>query len=922
MLDLGLFNSGRRLLRACTVTLLFAALGATHADSSRPKAMEVPRRGELLLGELGCLSCHAAPEAVTARVQPKGAPLLDAAGARLTPQYLRAFLSDPQSVEPRSTMPDVLWHLNDDDRATTVETLVHYLASLGGPLDQGPVGAYAGQLEAGRQLFHEVGCVACHGPLETLWELDQDWASLTEQMRAEARADAAEDDEPHVPPGVWDEEPVALGDLARKTTVEALTRFLVAPQLVRPSGRMPSLSLTGGEARSIALYLLRAQAYGTEREPVEVPGLAYDYFEEVFRGPAAEFGDLTPKRNGVVETIDGLPEHRPDNFGFRFSGLIAIDEEGEYTFSSKSDDGSRIRIDGELVVTNDGLHGATERTGTATLSKGKHTIVVTMFEHTGGASLSVGWEGPSFERQPLPVERLTHVSRAYEPLDNAPFVIDPEKVDAGRSAFVSLGCATCHPVDASPAPSRARPFGELDAEGVPGCLSSTPPLTAPRYALSESDRVALRATVKSLATEERALDAASQLELSLERFRCLACHRRDASGGPHPDRRDFFFIRGGFDLGDEGRIPPHLSDAGYKLTDAWMESVLFDGKVSRPYMATRMPQFGVENIGHLPALFLELDDAPDREESPAFDIAQIEDGRRLVGTDGLGCIQCHTFSGYDSLGIPAVDLAEVTDHINFGWFRRLLLDPISINMNTRMPEFWVEGKSPVSDVLGGDPEPQIVAMWNYLRLGSSMPLPEGLVVPDGNYELVARGEPRLCGVFMAGVSPRTLAVGFPNHTHYAFDVQNSRLAKVWRGRFFNARGTWHARAGELQSPPSADVFDMPPGPAFAILDEEDAPWPAGDSAAAGYRVLGRRLDAERRPLFRYAVGPVEIEELIVPELRAAGSWIVRRFQLRSTERIETLWFRQGGPQGEIVRVVLEQATDGTYVGSFEDAFTW
>jgi hypothetical protein len=175
---------------------------------------------------------------------------------------------------------------------------------------------------------------------------------------------------------------------------------------------------------------------------------------------------------------------------------------------------------------------------------------------------------------------------------------------------------------------------------------------------------------------------------------------------------------------------------------------------------------------------------------------------------------------------------------------------------------------------------------------------------------------------MAGVSPRTLAVGFPNHTHYAFDVQNSRLAKVWRGRFFNARGTWHARAGELQSPPSADVFDMPPGPPFAILAEEDAPWPAGDSAAAGYRVLGRRLDAERRPLFRYAVGPVEIEELIVPELRAAGSWIVRRFQLRSTERIETLWFRQGGPQGEIVRVVLKQAPDGTYVGSFEDAFTW
>jgi hypothetical protein len=243
-------------------------------------------------------------------------------------------------------------------------------------------------------------------------------------------------------------------------------------------------------------------------------------------------------------------------------------------------------------------------------------------------------------------------------------------------------------------------------------------------------------------------------------------------------------------------------------------------------------------------------------------------------------------------------------------------------MNTRMPEFWVEGKSPVTDVLDGDPEAQIEAMWNYLRLGSSMPLPEGLVVADGEYELVVGDEPRVCGVFMAGVSPRTLAVGFPNHTHYAFDVQNSRLAKVWRGRFFNARGTWHARAGELESPPGGEALDMPPGPAFAILGEEDAPWPTEDSAGAGYRVLGRRLDAERRPVFRYAVGPVEIEESIVPELREGGSWIVRRFQLRSTESVEHLWFQPGGPQGEIVRVMLKRAPDGAYVGSLEDAFTW
>ncbi|MAF64814.1 MAG: hypothetical protein CMJ84_04050, partial [Planctomycetes bacterium] len=838
---------------------------------------------------------------------------------RLTPQYLRAFLADPPAVAPRTTMPDVLGHLDERTRTETVESLVHYLASLGGPADQTPIGAYPGQLESGRQLFHEVGCVACHGAQETLWELDQDWVGLTDEMRAEARAELADEDERHIPAGVWAERPVALEDLARKTTVGALARFLAAPHLVRPSGRMPSLSLSEGEARSIALYLLREQAYGTEREPVEVSGLAYEYFEGSFPGPVAEFGDLTPRRSGVVETIDGLPEHRPDEFGFRFSGAISVDEKGEYTFTTSSDDGSRVRIDGELVVANDGCHGPEEASGTIDLSAGAHAVVVTMFEHTGGEALEVWWEGPGFGRQLLPAERLSHVVRAFEPVGKAPFSVDQTRAEAGRDAFTASGCAACHPVEAAAPAPRGRPLEELRAGG---CLSEEAPASLPRYALSSAQRSALREALASQPTWANPPEAATELALSLERFRCLACHRRGDWGGPHPDRRDFFFIRGGFDLGDEGRIPPHLSQAGTKLTDSWMAGVLFEGLTSRPYMATRMPQFGIENIGHLPALFTELDLPPDESTAPVFDIAAVEDGRRLVGTDGLGCIQCHTFAGYDSLGIPAVDLADVTDHLRFGWFRELMRDPISINMNTRMPEFWVEGRSPVTDVLDGDPERQIAAIWNYLRLGASMPLPDGLVVPDGDYELVVDDEPRICGVFMAGVSPRTLAVGFPIHTHYAFDVQNSRLAKVWRGRFFNARGTWHARAGELESPPDGDVLAMPPGPPFALLGAEDAPWPSGESSAAGYRVLGRRLDAERRPLFRYAVGPVEVEELIAPELREGGSWIVRSFRLRSRERVENLWFRPGGPGGEVVRVVLERAPDGTYSGSLQDAFTW
>ena len=38
-----------------------------------------------------------------------------------------------------------------------------------------------------------------------------------------------------------------------------------------------------------------------------------------------------------------------------------------------------------------------------------------------------------------------------------------------------------------------------------------------------------------------------------------------------------------------------------------MKKVLFDGDSVRPYMSTRMPQFGEPNLRHLPDLFARLD---------------------------------------------------------------------------------------------------------------------------------------------------------------------------------------------------------------------------------------------------------------------------------------------------------------------------
>src|SRR6185295_16471983 len=66
--------------------------------------------------------------------------------------------------------------------------------------------------------------------------------------------------------------------------------------------------------------------------------------------------------------------------------------EGEVSFKLRSDDGSRLYVDGELVVDNDGAHSILEATHTVTLSGGYHDIRVEYIENLGAATLQLLWD--------------------------------------------------------------------------------------------------------------------------------------------------------------------------------------------------------------------------------------------------------------------------------------------------------------------------------------------------------------------------------------------------------------------------------------------------------------------------------------------------------------------------------------------------
>ncbi|MGB5930687.1 MAG: GDSL-type esterase/lipase family protein, partial [Cyclobacteriaceae bacterium] len=111
----------------------------------------------------------------------------------------------------------------------------------------------------------------------------------------------------------------------------------------------------------------------------------------------AEFQDWPALDRGIVNNFDLNVRKKAwdqdDYFAFKFSGYVYIEEAANYTFRTKSDDGSNVLINGVKVQDNDGLHGAGQWVAgdEIPLAVGPQAIEVNYFERTGGQRLDVQW---------------------------------------------------------------------------------------------------------------------------------------------------------------------------------------------------------------------------------------------------------------------------------------------------------------------------------------------------------------------------------------------------------------------------------------------------------------------------------------------------------------------------------------------------
>jgi hypothetical protein len=149
-----------------------------------------------------------------------------------------------------------------------------------------------------------------------------------------------------------------------------------------------------------------------------VNGLDYKYYEGNWT-LLPNFLTLNPVKTGISSNFDIGLTNRYDQYGFSFTGYINVPADGQYTFYTSSDDGSNLYIDNVLTEANDGLHGATEKSGIIGLKASKHAITGLFFQQSGGQIFVVSYEGMGILKQVIPPASLYRVSANALPVANA-----------------------------------------------------------------------------------------------------------------------------------------------------------------------------------------------------------------------------------------------------------------------------------------------------------------------------------------------------------------------------------------------------------------------------------------------------------------------------------------------------------------------
>ncbi len=155
-------------------------------------------------------------------------------------------------------------------------------------------------------------------------------------------------------------------------------------------------------------------------EPIAA-GLSYSFYHGAFN-QMPDFSKLSVERSGVTSklNIKEIHQQREDHFGITFEGLLKIEADGLYRLIIVSDDGSRLFLDGKLLIDHDGNHPPKPAGGLTKLQKGLHPLRIEYFQGNGEKSLGLFIEYCS-SRETVSLRPPTEITAAeyFHPVDES-----------------------------------------------------------------------------------------------------------------------------------------------------------------------------------------------------------------------------------------------------------------------------------------------------------------------------------------------------------------------------------------------------------------------------------------------------------------------------------------------------------------------
>lgn len=110
-----------------------------------------------------------------------------------------------------------------------------------------------------------------------------------------------------------------------------------------------------------------------------------------------------------------------DNFSIRWDGWVVPDYTGTFTFYTKSDDGVRLWVNNQSLVSNWTDHAPTENSGSIALTAGVPVpLRMEFYERASGAVAELRWSGPGTPKQIIPQKNL----RFENPSGSAAVAVD------------------------------------------------------------------------------------------------------------------------------------------------------------------------------------------------------------------------------------------------------------------------------------------------------------------------------------------------------------------------------------------------------------------------------------------------------------------------------------------------------------------